>query len=170
MYPGSGNPRQLVRWRGAQYDGILARGSPGSKAERGKDLMAALLLIAGIASLLAGVLAMALGIPVKEFSFGNTLILVGAIGVCTGLILLGLWTVVRELKNISRGLGGGASVRSRTSSRPTAAAPRLEPAGDLPFSREQNQEPNLQQHATGPELAAQPWHNEPASHSSDDTA
>jgi hypothetical protein len=168
MYSGSGDPRQFVRWRDAQYDGILARGSPGSKAEPGKDLMAALLLIAGIASLLAGLLAMALGIPVKEFSFGNTLILVGAIGVCTGLILLGLWTVVRELRNISRGLGGGASVKSRLPSRPSAA-PRLEPEGDLPFSREQNQEPKLQPYALDPEPAVQPWRDEPVAHTPDDS-
>src|SRR5437763_13524222 len=102
-------------------------------------LMMSAMLIAGAVAVLAGLGAIALGIPVKEFSFGNTLILVGAIGVCTGLILLGLWIVVRELKNISRGLGGGASVKSRTFSRPSAAPPRLEPGGDLAFSREQNQ-------------------------------
>jgi hypothetical protein len=132
--------------------------------------MAAFLLIAGIASLLAGVLAMALGIPVKEFSFGNTLILVGAVGICTGFILLGLWTVVRELRSISRGLAGGASVKSRVPSRPGAAALRLEPGGDPSFSREQNQEPSLQQYAAGSEPAAQPWHDEPVSPTADDTS
>ncbi len=37
------------------------------------------LLVAGIAFVLAGALGIFLGIPVKEFSFGNTLILAGAI-------------------------------------------------------------------------------------------
>ena len=64
-----------------------------------------LLLIAGIAFLLAGVLTIGFGIPVKEFSFGNTLILTGTVAACTGLIMLGLWMVVRELKNIARLLG-----------------------------------------------------------------
>ena len=64
-----------------------------------------MLLIAGIAVLAAGLLAVAFGIPVKEFSFGNTLILAGAVAACTGIILLGLAVVVRELQNIARRLG-----------------------------------------------------------------
>jgi len=67
--------------------------------------MMVLLLIAGIGFLLAGVLTIGFGIPVKEFSFGNTLILTGTVAACTGLIMLGLWMVVRELKNIARRLG-----------------------------------------------------------------
>jgi hypothetical protein len=66
------------------------------------------LLIAGIAVLAAGLLAVAFGIPVKEFSFGNTLILAGAVAACTGVILLGLAVVVRELQNIARRLGPAA--------------------------------------------------------------
>ena len=75
--------------------------------------MMIVLLIAGIGSVLAGLLAIAFGIPVKEFSFGNTLILVGAVAVCTGMILLGLGMVVRELKNIARRLGSGAPAQPR---------------------------------------------------------
>jgi len=67
--------------------------------------MMVLLLIAGIGFLLAGVLTIGFGIPVKEFSFGNTLILTGTVAACTGLIMLGLWMVVRELKTIARRLG-----------------------------------------------------------------
>jgi hypothetical protein len=71
--------------------------------------MMVLLLIAGIGFLLAGVLTIGFGIPVKEFSFGNTLILTGTVAACTGLIMLGLWMVVRELKNIARRLGPAAA-------------------------------------------------------------
>jgi hypothetical protein len=67
--------------------------------------MMVVLLIAGIGCLLAGLLAIGFGIPVKEFSFGNTLILAGAVAACAGMIMLGLWMVVRELKNIARRLG-----------------------------------------------------------------
>jgi hypothetical protein len=67
--------------------------------------MMTMLLIAGIAVLAAGLLAIAFGIPVKEFSFGNTLILAGAAAACTGVIMLGLAVVVRELQNIARRLG-----------------------------------------------------------------
>src|SRR5258705_13886422 len=67
--------------------------------------MMVVLLIAGIGFLLAGVLTIGFGIPVKEFSFGNTLILTGTVAACTGMIMLGLWMVVRELRNIARRLG-----------------------------------------------------------------
>jgi len=69
--------------------------------------MMILMLIAGIGCLLAGVLAIGFGIPVKEFSFGNTLIVTGVIGACAGLIILGVSAVLRELKNIAARLGSG---------------------------------------------------------------
>ena len=52
--------------------------------------MMTMLLIAGIAVLAAGLLAIIFGVPVKEFSLGNTLILAGAVAACTGVIMLGL--------------------------------------------------------------------------------
>jgi hypothetical protein len=58
------------------------------------------LLIAGIGVILAGLAAIGFGIPVKEFGFGNTLILTGAIGVCTGLILIGMAVILRELRKL----------------------------------------------------------------------
>jgi len=63
------------------------------------------MLVAGIACLLAGFLAIGFGIPVNEFSFGNTLILAGAMAVCAGLIILSMWAAVRELKNLSERIG-----------------------------------------------------------------
>jgi len=41
--------------------------------------MAGVLLIGGICFLLAGLVAVGFGIPVREFSFGNTLNLAGAV-------------------------------------------------------------------------------------------
>lgn len=64
-------------------------------------------LVAGIGLVLAGLLAIGLGIPVKEFSFGNTLILIGAMGVCSGAIMIALAFAIRELKVIARRLGAG---------------------------------------------------------------
>jgi hypothetical protein len=66
--------------------------------------MMSAMLIAGAIAVLAGLGAIALGIPVKEFSFGNTMILSGTIGVCTGLILLGLSAVLGELRVIAHRL------------------------------------------------------------------
>jgi hypothetical protein len=67
------------------------------------------MLVAGIGLVLAGLLATGYGISIKEFSTGNTLIIAGVIGFCTGAIMLALWMVVRELKNIARKLGAGVS-------------------------------------------------------------
>jgi len=95
------------------------------------------LLIAGIGFLLAGVLTIGFGIPVKEFSFGNTLILTGTVAACTGIIMLGLWMVVRELKNIARRLGPGAATEDEgllfSPDRPVAEnASNAEPSAPSP--------------------------------------
>jgi hypothetical protein len=63
------------------------------------------LLVAGIGLLLAGLLAIGYGIPINEFGLGNTLILAGTVAVCAGMIMIGLWMVVRELKDIARRIG-----------------------------------------------------------------
>jgi hypothetical protein len=57
------------------------------------------LLIGGIGVILAGLVAVGFGIPVKEFGFGNTLILTGTIGACTGLIMISLAMVIREIRH-----------------------------------------------------------------------
>jgi hypothetical protein len=100
------------------------------------------MLIAGVGLVLAGLLAIGVGIPNKEFSVGGTLILTGVIGVCTGAIMLGLWMAVRELKTIARRLGSGAGdARGEAAVRP-ALPPGIarEPApadGGLLFTRDQ---------------------------------
>jgi hypothetical protein len=78
------------------------------------SFMMMLLLMAGVGALLGGLVAVAFGIPVKEFSFGNTLIVVGAMAACTGLIMVGLSVVVGELKLIARRLPTGNLAESRS--------------------------------------------------------
>ena len=97
-----------------------------------------LMLIAGVGCLLAGLLAIGLGIPVKEFSFGNTLIVTGVVGACAGLIILGMSAVLRELKNIA-GRPGSAlpSNLAETATQPTSAAIAGEGSGFL-LSRDQS--------------------------------
>jgi hypothetical protein len=68
--------------------------------------MVFVMLVAAIGLVLSGVLTIAYGIGV-QLSTGNTLIVAGVIGVCTGMIMFGLWMTVRELKNIARRLGAG---------------------------------------------------------------
>jgi hypothetical protein len=106
--------------------------------------MMSVLLVAGIGVIVAGLLAIGFGVPVKEFSFGNTLILVGAVAVCTGLVMLSLAVVVRELRAIAQRLGpasSAAATRGRGEA-PSAVFGRPEPAeefsADAPlFSRDQ---------------------------------
>jgi hypothetical protein len=107
--------------------------------------MMVVLLIVGLGLVLAGLLTVGFGVQL-DLSFGNTLILAGAIAACTGMILLGIWTVVRELKNIARRLGAGVAVDSHATLQPAA-----ENAGNVE-----------------PEPAAQsgsppPWHEEATS-------
>jgi hypothetical protein len=124
--------------------------------------MMIVLLIAGIGAVLAGVLAIVFGIPIKEFGFGNTLILVGVIGACTGMILLGLWLVVGELKLIAQRLRPGES-RARTAvpSIVPGAEPSTGAAGDeeFPVGRDRAAAEN----AGAPPSSPPPWHEEDAS-------
>jgi len=99
------------------------------------------MLVAGIGLVVAGLAAIGYGITIKEFSTGNTLIISGVIGVCTGAIMVGLCMVVRELQNIARRLGGGvAQARGEVAVRPVLP-PGLsrEPASGeagFPFNQE----------------------------------
>jgi hypothetical protein len=130
--------------------------------------MMVVVLVAGIGLLLAGILAILFGIPVKEFSFGNTLILVGAVSICTGMVMLALWTLVRELKHIARQLGGGVATEARMAAalHPAASGtapdhPAQEEGGFL-FGRDQPAPPYADARP-GDQSAAPPWHEEAAS-------
>jgi hypothetical protein len=123
------------------------------------------LLIAGIVFFLAGLLGIAFGIPVKEFSFGNTEILAGVITACAGMIMLALWVVVRELKRVMQqlGLGVGPDVAAAPprATFPTAA-PHDPAEDDVMFDqpgarRSDDTEPATQS------SAPPPWHEETAS-------
>src|SRR5438876_8951687 len=99
--------------------------------------MMVLLLVGGVGFLLVGVLTIGFGNTVKEFSLGNTLILTGTVAACTGIIMLGLWMVVRELKNIARRLAPGAATEDEgllfSPDRPAAEnASNADPSAPLP--------------------------------------
>lgn len=88
-----------------------------------------LLLIAGIAAFMIGIFALAYGVPIKEFSFGNTMIITGAIIASAGLLLIGQWIVGRELRALVRRLQASdlpALPRSE------AAAPAIPPRSSEP--------------------------------------
>ena len=129
--------------------------------------MTFVMLIAGIGLVVAGLLAIGFGIPIKEFSTGNTLIMAGVIGVCSGAIMLGLWVAVRELKNIARRIGTGLvpEARDEAVARPAPAAASREPApvdDDFPLN-DPFGEPGARPPATPPAFSPAvppPWQNE----------
>ncbi|MCA1424649.1 MULTISPECIES: DUF308 domain-containing protein [unclassified Bradyrhizobium] len=67
------------------------------------------LLIVGICAVLAGLLAVIFGMTIREFSLGGTLIVSGTIGVCSGMLLVGLHLVLLELRGIARRLAGAVA-------------------------------------------------------------
>src|SRR5882757_5309086 len=103
----------------------------------GKSLMMMLLLMAGVGAFLGGVVAILFGIPVKEFSFGNTLIVVGAMAACTGLIMIALSVVVGELKTIARRVGARAVAEDRERSALAPIVPESD-EDDFLFARDQS--------------------------------
>lgn len=66
--------------------------------------MSLLLFIVGAIALMAGVSMAAYGIPINEFSFGNTLIVAGCSLAAGGLIVIGLGAVVAQLHRIAETL------------------------------------------------------------------
>jgi hypothetical protein len=121
------------------------------------------LLIAGIAFLLAGLLGVAYGIPIKEFSFGNTVIIAGALTACTGMIMISLCVVVRELKAIAEHFESSSALGPRTG----FPAP-LSAASAAPHDQAPGEEGQLfdQAGAANPTdldpAAPPPWHEETA--------
>lgn len=94
------------------------------------------LLIGGTVVLCIGLLTVVFGIPIKEFSFGNTMILAGAVVSCTGLILIGLSFVGREFRSLARrletGLPAPAVLPRELVAEAEASAPPIRPARTLP--------------------------------------
>lgn len=66
------------------------------------------LFIVGALALVLGVAAIGFGIPVQEFSFGNTLIIAGATAATGGLIVIALGAVVAQLQRLNEALGSAA--------------------------------------------------------------
>jgi hypothetical protein len=118
------------------------------------------LLIAGIGFLLAGLLGIAYGVPIKEFSFGNTVIIAGAVTACTGMIMIALCVVVRELKAVAEHLETAGALATRPGSAflaPKAAPHDLAPGNDgFPFDQPGDADP------AAPPAAPPPWHEETA--------
>lgn len=60
------------------------------------------LLAGGVVVCMVGLLAIGFGVPISDTSFGNALLIAGVVIMCTGLILIGMWAVARELSKLAR--------------------------------------------------------------------
>ena len=127
--------------------------------------MIVVLQVVGALAALIGVVTIGIGIPVKEFSFGNTLIVAGTVGLCTGLVLLGLSVVAMELRLVARRLASGNSrPAAEPRARPTLPAfPAPGPAAAAPGEAGPAfQPPPIVPQAEPAGAPAAPWHEEPA--------
>jgi len=73
--------------------------------------MPALLYGIGAFALFAGLVMIGFGVPINEFSFGNTLISAGTTAVVGGLILFGLGVVAGQLRRVAEALTGESPTR-----------------------------------------------------------
>jgi hypothetical protein len=73
--------------------------------------MSGLLYGVGAFAAVAGAVMIGFGIPVNEFSFGNTLIVCGVTALVGGLIVVGLGVVVAQLQHIAEALASQAPIR-----------------------------------------------------------
>src|ERR1700690_3762237 len=98
--------------------------------------MSVLLFVVGAIATMAGVGMVGYGIPINEFSFGNTLIVAGTTTAVGGLIIIGIAATIGQLQRIAETLATRTPVRS---SRPLEmfeppAGSRAAPMpGQIPF-------------------------------------
>lgn len=129
-------------------------------AQPGVGSMSLALLIAGIVAVVAGLLAILFGYTVRDFSVGSTLIISGTIGVCSGMLLVGLHVVALELKGIARRLAGTTAppdVRVRPVLPSGLAMPGTAAAEAVPAPAMKAEPPAPPSHAAPP-----PWQSEAA--------
>jgi hypothetical protein len=88
--------------------------------------MHAFLLAIGVIATAIGMFTIGFGIPINEFSFGNTLIIAGTICVIGGLVLIGIAAAVRELRRTADAVGGRSLMRG---TRPESGEPPVQGLG-----------------------------------------
>lgn len=91
--------------------------------------MSFVLLVIGLLAAAIGVIMVGFGIPINEFSLGNTLIIAGTTALMGGLIVIGLALALRQLINLTEALSarpsGAVSLPGLPPVEPTEpAAPR----------------------------------------------
>jgi hypothetical protein len=93
--------------------------------------------VLGVIAMAVGAVAVAFGIAIKEFSFGNTLLIVGTTGLVGGMVLIGIAGAIRELGRIAAALAVRPAVPMPRTGADPYAAPRpgmapLRPIAPMP--------------------------------------
>jgi hypothetical protein len=90
--------------------------------------MSFVLLVIGLLAAAIGAIMVGFGIPINEFSLGNTLIIAGTTALMGGLIVIGLALALRQLSNLAAALNArpvaGAPAGARPMPEATEPAPR----------------------------------------------
>ena len=73
--------------------------------------MYVVVLVLGILAIALGAVSTGYGVTIKEFSFGNSLLMIGAISIVGGLVLIGIAGAIRELHRIVDALTGRLAPR-----------------------------------------------------------
>ena len=98
--------------------------------------MSVLLYGVGAIAVVVGVVMVGFGIPINEFSFGNTLIGAGTTAAVGGLIVIGLGVVVAQMQRLNEALATRAPIKAsrQFDTFENAAGARNAPAPDrIPF-------------------------------------
>jgi hypothetical protein len=125
--------------------------------------MHAFLLSIGVMATAIGMFTIGFGIPINEFSFGNTLIIAGTVSVIGGLILIGIAAAVRELRRIANVVGVRTPTRRPEPADPLAPGVGLRNGpglarGSLP-QKPNVESPSREPRSAEPRLPAAPADN-----------
>jgi len=107
--------------------------------------MPVLLCGVGVFALIAGLIMVGFGVPINEFSFGNTLISAGTTAIIGGLVIFALGVTVGQLRRIAEAIvhQGPRAFAPAEIPEPIAASPQpaAPPSGRVPFSARPKAEP-----------------------------
>lgn len=121
--------------------------------------MSILLFGVGTVAFAVGVAMVGFGIPINEFSFGNTLIAAGTTAAVGGLIVIGLGIVVVQLQRVADALATRTPIRSNrpfnTYEQAAGVRPPVGPAR-IPFPPKQKMEPKAEASPREPHPAEGP--------------
>jgi hypothetical protein len=136
-------------------NGLRGISLPGGCASEGTWRMSILLFVIGAIAVMAGVALIAFGIPINEFSFGNTLIVSGTTAATGGLIVIGLGAAVSQLHRIAEMLAGRTPARAPIPHETLEAAREVliaaPPATHVPFPPRDRPEPAIRELPEPPE-------------------